>query len=171
MSVCLCVCFNLLSLSHGKLSDLSHQGANHHDHSGDIMIIGPGGPARTRGCPAQGRRGPLRAPGVLRRAHSFTMQGPPPAGFCQCPRHATRRHATPRCWHATPSHATPRHATPRHATPRRAAPRHAAGTPCQATPRHATPRHATPRHATPQPVRPAPSQTARPGRHVSPTRP
>ena len=34
MSVCLCVCFKL------SRADLSHQGANHHDHSGGIMILG-----------------------------------------------------------------------------------------------------------------------------------
>ena len=56
------------------------------------MIMGAlGGPARTRGCPAQGRRGPLRAPGVLRRAHLMFLQGPPPVpvGFrvCQCQRY------------------------------------------------------------------------------------
>ena len=63
MSVCMCVCF--------KLSD------HHHDHSGDIMIMG--GPAGTRGSPAQGRRGPLRAPGVLRRARSM-LAGLPAGG-------------------------------------------------------------------------------------------
>jgi hypothetical protein len=89
-SVCLSACVSVSSLS--ELSDPSHHGADHHDHdhSGDIMIMGAlGGPARTRGSPAQGRRGGLRAPGVLRRAHSMFLQGPPPArprpvGFCQC---------------------------------------------------------------------------------------
>jgi hypothetical protein len=73
--------------------------------------------------------GPVRDPGVLRRARS---------GFCRPPAGGVLSVSTPR--HATPRHrdATPRHATPRHATP-------------HATPRHATPRHATPatpRHAT-----------------------
>ena len=96
-----------------------------------------GGPAGTRGCPAQGRRGPLRAPGVLRSARSM---------ICRAPRRRSSANVSQSesvCLSATPRHATPSHATPRHATPRY---RHA--TPPHATPRHATPRNATPRHAT-----------------------
>ena len=100
MSVCLCVCFKL------SRADLSHQGANHHDHSGGIMILG--GPWGSRGCPAQGRRGPLRAPGVLRRARSMILQAPPGrrrhsvTSVCLC--HATSRHAWMRRRHDTARH-------------------------------------------------------------------
>ena len=120
MSVCLCVCFKL------SRADLSHQGANHHDHSGGIMILG--GP------------GVLAVALVLRRARSMILQAPP-----------GRRRGSVSLRHAMPSHGTGRDATSRdaarrHAVRRHATPRH--GHACHDTTRHAVLRDTSPSHAT-----------------------
>jgi hypothetical protein len=104
---------------------------NQHDHLGDSMIMG--GPACTRGCSAQGSRGPAGAPGVL-----LDFAGAPACGVLPvsaslslsvCLSGPTQNVRLSACLpvdvDAKPHHATPRHATPRHAKPRQATPSHA----------------------------------------------